>query len=145
MAYESNPAGLGVGKRYGPRKLGGVVGTYEYDGSLREVIFDLATGSPMSGTPFTIGLPAHYLIVDLAIEVETAFAASSTADLSIGGGAGLTTDFDLATAGALLTVVTTGLAQLSGTAAVNMVLTANATAIASTTGKARIVVRYRAV
>jgi hypothetical protein len=144
MAYE-NTAGIGVGKYYGPRKVGGVTGSYVHNDSMREVVFELAAGAPMTGVPMTHPLPANYLVEGLYIEVEEAFAASSTADLSIGGGAGLTTDFDLATAGALLAVVTTGLAQLSGTAAVNVVLTANANAIASATGKARVIIKYRAV
>jgi len=143
--YESDPAGLGVGQRYGRRTVGGVTGTFVMNDSQREIVFDLAADEPLAGVPMTIELPANYLVEALYIEVEEAFAATSSADLSINGGAGLTTDFDLATAGALLGVVLTGLANLSGTSAVNIVLTADAAAIASATGKARVIVQYKAV
>lgn len=145
MSYETNPAGLGVGKRYGARGIGGVNGTHVQNDSQRELIFDLEAGEPLTGTPMTAELPANYLVEELYLEVEEAFAATSTCDLSIDGGAGLTTDFVLSAAAPLASVVTTGLANLSGTSAVNIVLTANAAAIASATGRARVVVRYKAV
>lgn len=142
--FESDPAGIGVGKRYGPLFVSGVAGELPNTGSQKELVFELAAEEIFS-SGLTLPLPANYLVEALYIEVEEAFAASSTADLSIDGGAGLTTDFDLATAGALLSVVTTGLANLSGTSAVNIVLTPNANAIASATGKARIIVQYKSV
>lgn len=143
--YEADPAGIGVGKRYGPLVVGGVAGELPNTGSQKELVYELAADEMVTGAPMTLNLPANYLVESLYIEVEEAFAASSTADLSIGGGAGLTTDFDLATAGALLSVVTTGLANLSGTSATTVVLTPNANAIASGTGKARVIVQYKSV
>lgn len=154
MSYEEStaaapsnlPLATGTsGKRYGVRDVGGVNGSFVQNDSQRQVVFDLEAGGPLAGTPMTAKLPANYLIEKLYIEVEEAFAATSTCDLSVGGGAGLTTDFNLAIKGALLEVVTTGLAQLSGTAAVDMILTANAAAIASATGRARVIVQYKAV
>jgi hypothetical protein len=143
--YESDPAGLGVGKRYGPLNVGGVAGVYRNEGSVNEIIWELTAKEIVNGDPFTVPLPANYLVEALYLEVETAFAASSTANLSINGGAALTTPLALSTQAALASVALTGLANLSGTTAVNIVLTGNANAIASTTGKARVLVRYRAV
>ena len=154
MAYEEStaaapknlPLATGTsGKRYGVRDIGGVNGSYVQTDSQREIIFDLEAGGPLAGTPMTFKLPANYLVEALYVEVEEAFAATSTCDLSINGGAGLTTDFDLATAGPLLGVVTAGLANLSGTSAVDIVLTSDAAAIASATGRARVVVQFKAV
>ena len=154
MAYEEGtaaapknlPLATGTsGKRYGVRELGGVTGTFVQTDSQREIVFDLEAGGPLAGTPMTIELPANYLVEALYLEVEEAFAATSTCDLSINGGAGLTTDFVLSTKAALAGVVTTGLANLSGTAAVNIVLTSDAAAIASATGRARVIVQYKVV
>lgn len=143
--YESNPAGLGVGKRYGALSVGGVAGTFRGEGSQREIVWELVAGEIVNGVPFTVPLPANYLVQAIYLEVETAFAASSTANLSINGGAALTTPIPLSSQSALVSVALTGLANLSGTSAVNIVLTGNANAIASTTGNARIVVQYKAI
>jgi len=143
--YESDPAGIGVGKRYGPLAVGGVAGELPNTGTQKELVFELAADEMVTGAPMTLPLPANYLVEALYLEVEEAFAASSVADLSIDGGAGLTTDFVLSTAAAIASVATTGLANLTGTSAVNIVLTPDANAIASGTGKARVIVQYKSV
>ncbi len=143
--WSANPAGLGVGKRYGPLGVGGVSGEYRGDGAVREIIYEITAGEVTNGQPLTRTLPANYLVDAIYVEVETAFAASSTANLSINGGAALTTPIALSSALPLTVVALTGLANTSGTTAVNIVLTGNANAIASTTGKARVLVRYKAV
>jgi len=144
--YESNPAGLGVGQRYGPRTVGGVNGSFVQNDSQRQVVFDLQAGEPLTGTPMTAPLPANYLVEKIYLEVETAFAATSGANVSIGGGAALTTELPLATAIAMTDIGTlTGLGNLSGLTAVNIVLTGDAASIASAAGKARVIVQYKAV
>lgn len=143
--YVANPAGLGVGKRYGPLNRGGVVGVYRGEGSTREFIFELGAGEPASGRVMTIPMVANYVITNIWVEVEEAFAASSTANLSVNGGAGLTTPISLATAVPLTSVALTGLANTSGTTDITIVLTANANALASSTGKARVLVVWKAI
>jgi len=143
--YETNPAGLGIGQRYGRRDVGGVSGTFPFEGSQREAVFELKSGEPLTGLPMTVNLPANYLVEEVYLEVEEAFAASSTANISINGGVGLTTALVLSTAAALGQKAIAGLANLSGTAAVNIVLTGNAASVASATGQARVVVRFKAV
>ena len=142
--YESDPAGIGVGKRYGPLAVGGVAGELPNTGSQKELVFELAADE-IFASGLTLNLPANYLIEALYLEVEEAFAASSTADLSVGGGAGLTTDFVLSTAAAVTSIALTGLGNQTGTSAANIVLTPNANAIASGTGKARVIVQYKSV
>lgn len=143
--YESDPAGLGTGKRYGKLNVGGVAGTYRGEGSQSEIIYELAAGEMVNGAPFTVPLPANYLVEAVYLEVEEAFAATSGANFSIDGGDALTTELPLSSAIALTSVALTGLTKLSGTAACNIVLTADAASIASTTGKARVVIQYKAV
>lgn len=143
--YESDPAGLGTGKRYGKLNVGGVAGTYRGEGSQREIIYELAAGEIVNGAPFTIPVPANYLVEAVYLEVEEAFAATSGANFSIDGGDPLTTELPLSSAIALTSVALTGLTKLSGVAAGNIVLTGDAASIASATGKARVVIQYKAV
>ena len=60
--YESNPAGIGVGKRYGPLTVGGVAGELPNTGSQKELVWELAAGEMVTGVPMTLKLPANYLI-----------------------------------------------------------------------------------
>lgn len=143
--YVANPAGLGVGKRFGPLFAGGISGTYQGEGSQREIIVELAAFETPTGAPLTVQVPDNYLVESIHLEVETAFAASSTINLSIKGGAALTTPMSLAAQSALVNVALTGLANQSSTTGGSIVFTPNANAIASTTGKARILLRYRAI
>jgi hypothetical protein len=144
-SYSSNPAGLGVGKRYGQLFAGGMSGHYRGDGAEREIIVEIAAFETPTGGPMTVAVPDNYLIDAIWLEVETAFAASSTINLSVKGGAALTTPMNLAVQAPLAVIALTGLANLSSTTGGNIVFTPNANAIASTVGKARILVRYRAV
>lgn len=150
MAYDSGSntwpsSGEAIGKTYGPRKVGGSKGVVKTEGMFNEVVYEVTAG--MADRDYTKQLPPFYLVDQITLEVEEAFAASSTADVTIDGGAGLTTDLDLATK-AVSNVALTGLANTAGDdskTAFDMVLTPNANAIASATGKARVVVRYRRV
>ena len=146
--YEADPAGLGISKRYGPLRVGGVGGELPSTGTQKELVFELTAGEIFT-TGITLNLPANYLIEALYLEVETAFAASSTADIVVSGGAGLTTDFVLSSAAPLVSVVLTGMTLQSGTAATTITLTANANAIATAVADfnphARVVVQYKSV
>ena len=131
-----------VGKTYGPRTTGGGDGVVKTEGIDNELVFDITAGT--SGLTYSYPLPAGYLVTGLYLEVEEAFAASSTANIAINGGVALTTPLPLATA-ARTQPALTGLTNTSGAAGVNIVLTPNANALASATGKARLVVRYSRV
>ena len=143
--YEQNTSGIGVGKRYGERFVGGVTGETVNVGPEKEVTFELKAGEPLSGVPMTNRLPANYRVVSIEEVVLEAFAATSTYDLSIGGGAGMTVDGVLSAAHAIADKATTGLTNLSSTTSEDIVLTVNAAGIASATGRAKIVVKYKSV
>lgn len=143
--YATNPAGLGVGKRYGPLNVGGIGGEFNSFGANREIVFEIRAGETAAGLGYTLMLPANYRVETIYLEVETAFAASSTANISIGGGAALTTPIPLSSTSAITTVALTGLANTSSLTAQNIVFSANANAIASTTGSARVYVQFKAI
>jgi hypothetical protein len=133
----------GVYVVYGTRPVGGASGRLNTLGAVQQAVFDIDKDT--ISDPLKVKLPPHYLVTGLFLEVEEAFAASSTANISIDGGAGLTTALNLATLGQSAPVLT-GLAnQSGGTTSVDAVVTPNAAAIASGTGKARLVVEYRRV
>lgn len=132
----------GVYSVYGTRPVGGASGRQKTSGSDEEAIFEIVAGDLVDAN-YTIPLPPHYLVESIYVEVEEAFAASSTADLSIDGGAGLTTKLSL-TATGVNSRVTTGLANLAGSGtSVDLAVSVNANALASATGKARILVKYK--
>tara|TARA_R110002096_G_scaffold59147_1_gene148510 strand:- start:459 stop:890 length:432 start_codon:yes stop_codon:yes gene_type:complete len=132
----------GVYTNYGTRPVGGLSGRQKTSGVEEEAIFEVFAGDLVEAN-YPITLPKHYLVEELYVEVEEAFAASSTCDLSIDGGAGLTTDPDLTVLG-VTSYVLTGLANTKGVGTeVDIVITPNANAIASGTGKARVLVKYK--
>lgn len=147
MAYEDGsntwPTGaVDIGKTYGPRFVGDVRGVVKTEGNKNEVTYEFTAGT--TDAPYTYTLPPFYLIQSITLEVEEAFAASSEADITVDGGAGLTTPMDL-TAKTVEDVPLTGLANTAGDDSatsfpLNLVLDANAKA--SATGKARVVVQY---
>lgn len=135
MAYETNPAGIGVDQHYGVEKTG-VTGVHNTLGKEVEVVFEITPTN--LDHPFTHTLPAGYEITNVTLDVEDVYTAG-TADLAIDGGAGLTTDMDL-TAASFGTVDLTGLANTSGTAAVDVVLSFPVAPTGE--GYARVVITY---
>lgn len=127
------------GKTYGPRAVGDVSGKYKTFGEVQEMVFELTPGA-LTNVPAQI-LDGEYLVEGITLSVSTAFAAG-TADLSIGGGAGLTTDLDLTTKG-VSDVALTGLANTAGTGPVAVTLTA--AGVTGTAGHAEVVVKYKKV
>jgi hypothetical protein len=148
MSYSNGsntwPTGaVDIGATYGPRKVGGSRGEFRTGGVIKEAVFEIAAGT--ADLPYTYDLPSFYLIEDITLEVEVAFATSSTANFTFAGGSGLTTALALATK-AITKPALTGLTNLSGTdsaASYPLVVTPNSNALASAVGKARLVIRYR--
>ena len=134
----------GVYANYGTREVGGVTGVQKTSGADNEIIFEVFAGDTV-GDNYAFTLPPFYLVEAIYVEVEEVFAASSTADLSINGGTALTTKIPLTTLGVASSALT-GLANVKGgAAAVNLVITPNANALASATGKARVMVKFKKV
>lgn len=140
MSYETDPAGLGVGKTYGARALGAVKGEIWEGGVEGSKVFHVTAET--SDNVYETIINADYLIKSIVLNVKEAFAASSTADLSIDAGAGLTTDLNLAVAGVSEITNLTGLANTSGSGPVDLALSLNANALASATGDVEITVKY---
>jgi hypothetical protein len=140
MSYQSNPAGLGVGKTYGAKAVGGVDGEVRTSGMTKQIVLQLTAGSIADSYKSKI-IHDGYIVTKLTLDVEDVFAAGSTLDFSIDGGAGLTTDLDLAVAGVTQPALT-GLTKTSGSGPVEVVFTPDADALASSVGKAKLVVEY---
>jgi hypothetical protein len=142
--YESNPAGLGIGKRYGGRYIGGATGVLKTDGS--DVDITVILGHDELNGPLNYKLPAFCEIVGAFVSVEEAFADTSIVAFKVGsGGTPMTTPVDLATEG-ILEVNLTGLAPTkTGATSEDLVVAPNGAALASTVGKAKLVIKARRV
>jgi hypothetical protein len=142
--YESDPAGLGVGKRYGTLDLGGMSGKVGTYGNDEEAIFEISAEE--SAVPLSIKLPSEALVTGAYLEVEEVFAATSGVTFQIGsGGTPITTEGNLTVLG-LSTLATTGLSpdDTNGVGALgeDLIATLDAAALASATGFARLRVDY---
>lgn len=143
MSYESNPSGIGVGKSFGERGLGGVDGSVKTAGKEAQIVFDFTAATKTDA--YSAPILAGYIVTGLTLSVEEAFGSGATADLSIDGGAGLTTDLDLNTVGVSKPALT-GLANTSGTGPVDVVLDlSDAQVQSATAGKATVVVTYERI
>lgn len=84
--YAANPAGLGVGKRYGALSLGGMAGvTVGYNGEFRWVA-EITAKEQSATDSISMKLPEGYArIKGCWVEVETAFGALDTVDVLYNG------------------------------------------------------------
>jgi hypothetical protein len=138
MAFEQDYAGIGVGKTFGVKGLGGVNGQVKTYGKEVQITFEV--DSDTVDNVYSATVLNDYIITGLLLNVEEGFGAGATADLSVGGGAGLTTDLNLNTTGVSKPALT-GLGNTSGTGPVDIVLDlSDADTQAATTGKATVVV-----
>lgn len=86
MAYESNPAGLGISKRYGPLHLGSKGGvTAGENGEFRWVVE--VSAEELDASAFvSMKIPEGYARITAAyVEVEEAFGALDTVDILYDG------------------------------------------------------------
>lgn len=143
MAYEADYAGIGVGKTWGVKSIGGVAGSVRTAGKEVELTFEFEHGTV--DQPYSIEILQDYLVTELTLYVEEAFGTGATADISIEGGAGLTTDLDLNTVGVSKPALT-GLANTSGTGPATLTLDlSDAETQAATAGRATLVVTYERI
>lgn len=140
MSYESGTNGLGVGQYYGPRALGGTRGAPKDLGYEAAKTFQVTSGT--AGDLYEAVVNSSYVVKEITLNVKEAFAATSSANLSINGGAGLTTPLSLATAGVSSITSFAGLANTSGQGPVDLALALDAAAKGSATGDAEIIVQY---
>ena len=85
MAYESNPAGLGVGKRYGPLHLGGVQGAHKTYGGFSEAVFEVSFEELDASAAQVIKLPAYAEVIEVTAEVKEVFGTGDTLDVLLAG------------------------------------------------------------
>lgn len=138
MAFEQDYAGIGVGKTFGVKGLGGVNGQVKAYGKEVQITFEV--DSDTVDDVYSATVLNDYIITGLLLNVEEGFGSGATADLSVDGGAGLTTDLNLNTTGVTKPALT-GLANTSGTGPVEIVLDlSDADTQAATAGKATVVV-----
>lgn len=143
MAYEADYAGIGVGKTWGVKAIGGVAGSVRTAGKEAQLTFEFQHDTV--DQPYSVAVPHDYLVTELTLYVEEAFGAGATADISIDGGAGLTTDLDLNTVG-VSKPSTAGLGNLSGSKPATFTLDlSDAQTQAAETGRATLVVTYERI
>lgn len=110
--YESDPAGLGVGKRYGPLHLGGVQGAHKTYGNVSEAVFEVSFEELSASAAQVIKVPPYAQITEVTAEVKEVFGTGDTLDVKLDGTTVLgVTKVDCATLGPQ------GPVALSGTAA----------------------------
>lgn len=143
MSFEIDYAGIGVGKTFGVKGLGGVDGQVRTAGKEAQATFEFT--SDTVGDVYASKVLNDYVITGLLLNVEEAFGSGATADISVDGGAGLTTDLDLNTTGVSRPALT-GLGNTSGTGPVDIVLDlSDSETQAATAGKATLVVTYERI
>jgi len=148
MTYEADPAGLGVGKRYGPLKTGGIVGAVGGVGSETTAVFQLNNGEDDGSNATSISLPAYAVIKEIEITKTAAYAASSTFDVQLDGTSCLATATPLVLTGTgyvNAALHATAANTQVGATAEDVTVVVNANGLASTTGAAEIVVTYTRV
>jgi len=80
--YESNPAGLGVGKRYGALSLGGVAGVTCGANGEYALVAEVSAEELAATSSIDIRIPEGYGYIEkVRVEVEEAFPAADTIDV----------------------------------------------------------------
>ena len=146
MAYSSNPAGLGVGKRYGPLHLGGVQGAQKTYGAYTEAVFEISFEELDASAAQVVKVPAYAEIVEVSAEVKEVFGALDTCDVTLDGTTVLgATKIDCATLGPQSPALTATAANLQVGATAEDLLVDVTLIDAGTpeTGFVKIMVRYR--
>lgn len=143
MSYEADPAGLGVGKHFGRRYSGNVVGRVGGVDSIESVVIQIKAGDIASVEAALNKVPAYSTVKEVYLEVEEAFAATSTADVTLDGNTILTAAANIAAVGAGYQTLTGTTANLTSPATVSdLKVNVSAAGETSSTGKAKLTVRY---
>ncbi len=123
MAYESNPGGLGVGKRYGPLNLGGSNGKKSTSGSTDEVIFFITTEELSADAAQSIEVPPYSEVTSIWVKVDDAFGAGDTFLINLGGNTITAAAIPVSAAGIFDPAINTTAGNIqTGAAAESMVL-----------------------
>jgi hypothetical protein len=146
MSYESNPAGLGVGKRYGPLHTGGMQGAKRTAGSENEATFEISFDELDASAAQVIKVPPYSQIVDVTVTVSEVFGTGDVLDITMAGEVITEAPVSVAALGILKPALqSTDVTHLvnNTTSAVDLVLDVSAIdAGTPETGKAKVVVVY---
>lgn len=143
MAYDSDPAGLGVGKHYGVRQVGDVAGVIGGVNGVETAVFQLKAGDIAFLESQSVIVPPYSMVREVVVEVSEAFAASSTIDMDLGGVSILTAAADLTVVGVSSETLTATAGDLVTDADyADMTADVNSSGAASTVGEAKVTVRF---
>lgn len=135
----------GVLKRFGPLGLGGEAGAIRSNDSEVSCVFEIKAGEGAASNTNSITIPVYSRVIKCYMVVSEVYATSSTIDVQLGGNSILSggTALDLTALGNTdnaLHATAANILTAGSTEALKVVLNANA--LASTTGKGKIVVVY---
>ena len=146
MTYVTDPAGLGVGKRYGPLNLGGVQGAKKGYGSDNEAIFEITFDELDASGAQVIKVPPYSKVVDITVTVSEVFGTGDVLDITMAGEVVTEAPVSVAALGILKPALqSTDVTHLvnNTTSAVDLTLDVSAIdAGTPETGKAKVVVTY---
>jgi len=146
MTYVSDPAGLGVGKRYGPLHTGGMQGAKKTDGSENEATFEISFDELDASAAQVIKVPAYSKITGVTVTVSEVFGTGDVLDITMAGEVITEAPVAVSALGILTPALqSTDVTHLvnNTTSAVDLVLDVSAIdAGTPETGKAKIVVAY---
>ena len=147
MSYESDPAGLSVGKRYGPLHLGGMQGAMKGEGALTDASFEITFDELDASAAQNIPIPAYSRVVAVYVEVEEVFGALDTLSPLLDGNAITLAVVAVSALGSLAPALHGTDANLTtGATAENLTIdTALIDAGTPLTGKCKVIVRYMAM
>lgn len=85
MAYETDPAGLGVGKRYGPLNLGGMQGALHTDGAKKEAVFEISFEELSASGAQVVKMHPRSVVTGVFVDVSEAFGVGDTFAVKLAG------------------------------------------------------------
>lgn len=144
--YESDPAGLGVGKRFGPLFLGGVAGVSNGDSGQFVHVAEVTAEELSANSSISFKIPeGNALITGVWVEVDEAFpTANDHVDVLYNGSTVLDADIDVDATG-----VFEGVTTIIGSTAVTSAnaITIDVTGIAGTpaAGSCKVITEFKRV
>lgn len=144
--YESDPAGLGVGKRFGPLHLGGVAGITNGDNGQFVHVAEVSAEELSANGSISFKIPdGSALITGVYVEVEEAFpTALDHIDVLYNGSTVLDADIDVDTVG-MYEGVTTVIGSTTVTSANALTIDVTGIAGSPTAGYCKVVTEFKRI
>jgi len=147
MSYETDPAGLGVGKRYGPLGLGGMQGAMRGADGVTTAVFEITFDELDASAAQAITVPPYSRIIATYVEVEEVFGTGDTFAPELNGTLITSAVIPVSALGNLVVANSVTDADLTTGATAETLLMDVALIDAGTplTGKAKCIVQYVAI